>query len=245
MAEEWAQVWVSLPDEVVAQLSASRYDAANETSGELRRCALVGFTVTWSWGNNATNETWKKLDEDLIALRGLVVTFSSVNSLVAQLRLWVGKVGGSFNLYGSEGPQRRFVVMLLTDPALFQRYLLREGCSEGTLERADRLVDIYRKLLDAPPLAPWRTLDDLWDLEVEIDHADEDDDLPTRFSEELMQAVMQVLFDELSRRFPVEVPVSHIFRQSLNRMPPPPPPPAQLTRDGDFAPTAAHRDGIA
>jgi hypothetical protein len=79
-------------------------------------------------------------------------------------------VGGSFNLYGSEGPlaERRFVVMLLSDPALFQRWLIREGCSEATLERADRLVDIYRKLTCAPPQAPWRTLDDLWDLEVEI-----------------------------------------------------------------------------
>jgi hypothetical protein len=113
---------------------------------------------------------------------------------------------------------RRFVVMLLSDPALFQRWLIREGCSDATLDRADRLVDIYRKLTCAPPQAPWRTLDDLWDLEVEIDHADGFDDLPTAFSEELLQAALQVLFDELHRRFSVEVPVSNIFRQSLDNL---------------------------
>jgi hypothetical protein len=148
------------------------------------------------------------------------LTDASFRLIIPDLGCSFKKAGGMFNLYGSEGPlqERLFVVMLLSDPALFQQHLIREGCSEATLERADRLVDIYRKLICAPPQAPWKTLDDLWDLEVEIDHADGTDDLPTAFSEELLQAVMQVLFDELHRRFSVEVPVSQIFRQSLDNL---------------------------
>ena len=79
--------------------------------------------------------------------------------------------------------------------------------------RADLLVDLYQKITKKYIGTPWQVLGNIEDLDVEIDHVESMAEIPTQVAEELLQACIQVLFDELHLLFPVAVPRSHLYRR--------------------------------
>jgi hypothetical protein len=168
-------------------------------------CLLSVVTVSWFWKSNVGYDTWK------YKRVGCLRTLAYRN-----LRTWFANVGGTFNLYGGEGPSKSHIIGLLKDPALFQCILIQEGCNEKTLGRADLLVDLYRKITKKYLGTPWQVLDNIEDLDVEIDHVESMDEIPTQVAEESLQACIQVLFDELHLLFPVAVPRTHLYRHLVS-----------------------------
>ena len=162
---------------------------------------LSVLTVSWSWKTHVRYDSWTY--KPVLYFRSLAYR---------NLRTWFAIAGGTFNLYGGEGPSKSHIIGLLSDPALFHSILIQEGCNDTTLRRADLPVDLYRKITKKFLGSPWQVLDIIEDLDVEIDHVVSMDEIPTQVVEESLQACIQVLFDELRLLFPVAVPMTHFYR---------------------------------